>query len=121
MEGIACIPCPEFLKGLNPSVELLTAISVFLDFYAYLHKYANMRTSLDFPDPMFRHLKAKAALEGISMRELVLSLIEKGLSHESRSASPSPHQALPSISLGTPMPLAAERFSNAELASLLDD
>jgi hypothetical protein len=38
-----------------------------------------MRTSLDLPDPLFRHLKARAALEGRTLRELVVSLLERGL------------------------------------------
>ncbi len=79
-----------------------------------------MRTSLDFPDPLFRHLKARAALEGTSMRDLVLSLIEQGLNAPPRAADPGPAE-LPSLSLGSPMALAAGELSNARLSELLDD
>ena len=73
-----------------------------------------MRTSLDFPDHLFRHLKARAALEGTTLRDLVLSLIERGLNAP-------PHVAeLPSLSLGAPMALAAGELSNARLSELLD-
>lgn len=87
---------------------------------AYLHKYVNMRTSLDFPDPLFRHLKARAALEGTSLRDLVLSLIERGLNAPAHVADPGP-AALPSLSLGSPMALTAAELSNARLSDLLDE
>jgi hypothetical protein len=34
-----------------------------------------MRTSLDFPDPLFLHLKTQAAMQSISLRELVMALL----------------------------------------------
>jgi hypothetical protein len=78
-----------------------------------------MRTSLDIPDDLFRHLKTRAALEGTTLRELVLGLIARGLS---TPASPGvPPAALPSISLGAPMALGAAELSNASLSAYLDD
>jgi hypothetical protein len=44
-----------------------------------LHKNANMRTSIDFPDLLFRTLKASAAMQGTSLRDHVLQLIERGM------------------------------------------
>ena len=44
-----------------------------------------MKTSLDFPDPLFRQLKAQAALQGSSLKNLVVSFVERGL-RESRAA-----------------------------------
>lgn len=80
-----------------------------------------MRTSLDIPDPLFRHLKAKAALEGSSLRDLVLSLVQRGLS-SSNTPSPVPEACdLPSISLGAPMALSAAHLSNANLSALADE
>lgn len=38
-----------------------------------------MRTSLDLPDPLFRTLKARAALQGSSLKDLVVSYVERGL------------------------------------------
>jgi hypothetical protein len=38
-----------------------------------------MRTTLDLPDPLFKHLKARAAMEGRSLRDLMVELVEKGL------------------------------------------
>lgn len=78
-----------------------------------------MRTSIDFPDPMFRHLKTLAAMEGISLRDLVLALIERGMA--APLATSTVATALPSISLGAPMALRAAELSNASLSALLDD
>ena len=50
-----------------------------VDNSALLHKNANMRTSIDFPDPLFRSLKASAAMQGTSLRDHVLQLIERGM------------------------------------------
>ena len=80
-----------------------------------------MRTSVDFPDPLFRHLKARAALEGKSLRDLVLSLIEKGLAQPDGPATASPPARLPSVRLGAPMKLKASELSNAKLAEFLRD
>ncbi|MFB3924150.1 MAG: hypothetical protein ACE145_20705 [Terriglobia bacterium] len=38
-----------------------------------------MRTTVDIPDPIYRHLKAKAAREGRSVRELILRGTEREL------------------------------------------
>lgn len=38
-----------------------------------------MRTTLDLPDPLFRTLKARAALQGRSLKDLVVSYVERGL------------------------------------------
>jgi hypothetical protein len=89
-----------------------------VDTNAYLHNNANMRTSIDFPDPLFRHLKARAAMEGASLRDLVLALIERGMAAPSTAATAT---GLPSVSLGAPMALQAGDFSNANLSALLDE
>jgi plasmid stability protein len=81
-----------------------------------------MRTSFDLPDPLFRHLKARAALEGRSLRELVVSLLEQGLfapPQADLAEAPVP-VAAPSVRLGAPMALAADQLSNAALSELLD-
>lgn len=38
-----------------------------------------MRTSFDLPDPLFRTLKARAALQGSSLKDLVVTYVERGL------------------------------------------
>lgn len=80
-----------------------------------------MRTSLDIPDPLFRHLKAKAALEGSTLRDLVLKLVQRGLNSSNTIPSEVTASSLPSISLGAPMVLDAEHLSNANLSALADE
>jgi hypothetical protein len=38
-----------------------------------------MRTTIDLPEDLYRSLKARAALSGLSLRELIRRLIEQGL------------------------------------------
>ncbi|WP_018467014.1 hypothetical protein [Calidithermus timidus] len=41
-----------------------------------------MRTTLDLPDPLYRHLKLQAAKEGKTLKELVARLLEEALSRQ---------------------------------------
>ena len=41
-----------------------------------------MRTTLDLPDDLFRQVKARAALEGASLKVLLARYIEYGLRHD---------------------------------------
>ena len=50
-----------------------------------------MKTSLDFPDPLFRTLKARAAMQGSSLKNLVVTYVERGL-RESQVAAELPAQ-----------------------------
>ena len=80
-----------------------------------------MRTTLDLPDALLRQLKAKAALEGTTLKALMRSLVERGLrapAEPARDHSATP-AALPSVRLGRPMNLAHP--SNAALFEVLDD
>ena len=43
-----------------------------------------MRTTVDMPDPVFRKMKATAALRGISLKEFLLRAVE----HEMAQKSP---------------------------------
>lgn len=43
------------------------------------HKDAYMRTTVDLPDDLYRALKARAALSGVTVRELVRRYLEQGL------------------------------------------
>ena len=38
-----------------------------------------MRTTLDLPDPVFRRLKSRAALQGMSLKALLAGMIAAGL------------------------------------------
>jgi hypothetical protein len=78
-----------------------------------------MRTTLELPDSLFKHLKTRAAMEGSTLRDLVVQLVERGLQAPA-NAEIAP-AALPSIRLGAPMALQAHEFSNANLSALLDE
>lgn len=80
-----------------------------------------MRTTLDLPDPLLRQLKAKAALEGITLKELVRSLVERGLRAPAQRglAASSRAAGVPSIKIGRALNLPHP--SNAALFELLDE
>ena len=44
-----------------------------------------MRTTLDLPDPVFRRLKAQAALEGLSLKDLIARYVTAGLQRREES------------------------------------
>jgi hypothetical protein len=44
-----------------------------------------MRTTVDIPDPLYRELKSKAAMEGRSVKELILRGVEGELRPPSKS------------------------------------
>lgn len=46
-----------------------------------------MRTTIDLPDELYRTLKTRAAIKGVTLRELVQDLIEQGLHEGDRSGS----------------------------------
>lgn len=79
-----------------------------------------MRTSLELPDSLFARLKARAATEGVSMKQLLQRYVEEGLiasatgQGNSRSAD-----ALPTLQ-PAPLAIPAEQLSNAGLFSLLE-
>jgi hypothetical protein len=44
-----------------------------------LCEYAFMRTTIDLPDPLFRRMKASAAMRGTTIKELVRMAVEREL------------------------------------------
>ncbi len=59
-----------------------------------------MRTTIDIPDELYRTLKARAAISGVTLRELIQGLIEQGLgatgAQPARGERPDPPVAIPS-------------------------
>ena len=80
-----------------------------------------MRTTLDLPDELMRHLKARAALEGRSLRELTQELIERGLRAPTPVAVAATVVELPTVRLGRPMLLPYGGTSNAALSELAQE
>jgi hypothetical protein len=51
-----------------------------------------MRTTLDLPDDLFREVKAKAALEGTKLKDLLTRFVEAGLRQPAPPPSKGPAQ-----------------------------
>ena len=78
-----------------------------------------MRTTVELPDGLVRELKARAPLEGRSMKSLMRALLEQGLRRS--TAIPSPRRqrsALPIVRTGAPCALEAP--PTAGLFAILD-
>jgi plasmid stability protein len=80
-----------------------------------------MRTTFDLPDELMRHLKARAALEGRSLRDLVLELVERGLKAPPVSAAAAPPAGLPTVRLGRSLGLPTQALNHADLSALADE
>jgi hypothetical protein len=60
-----------------------------LDGQAQKHKNADMRTTIDLPDELLRQAKAKAALDGMKLKDLLTRFVEQGLEQGAlRSTAP---------------------------------
>lgn len=75
-----------------------------------------MRTTLELPDPLFARLKARAASERVTLKQLLRHYVEQGLSGEptpsglKRSAATLPK-------LEGPVGVAAQPFSGTPLSN----
>ncbi len=84
-----------------------------------------MRTTVDLPDELFRQVKARAALDGLKLKDLITQYVEHGLAHANCEGQAQRHAArrrspLPDI------PKAAARgmvpaLTNAEIQAILDE
>jgi len=74
-----------------------------------------MRTTIDLPDDLYRVLKARAGLRGVTLRQLIQRLIEEGLRSSPSGAAPRNRPGSPPIIIPRRgVPIAA--LSPAELA-----
>ena len=63
-----------------------------------------MRTTVDLPDSLFRRVKAKAALEGVTLKALITHYLELGLQQSVSQPSASDRRE--------PLPTARPRTGN---------
>ncbi len=63
-----------------------------------------MRTTLDLPDDLFRQVKAKAALEGTKLKDLLTRFVQSGLREPVRG-SPRRRSKVPAIKRRTKQPI----------------
>jgi hypothetical protein len=79
-----------------------------------------MRTTIDLPDALYRHIKARAALQGVPVKTLVGTLLQRGLAAADAPARCLPaRSAPPTVEVAEPFPLSAP--SNAALFELLEE
>jgi Arc/MetJ family transcription regulator len=83
-----------------------------------------MRTTIDLPDELFRQAKAKAALEGLSLKDVITRFVEQGLRPGALSSAPPPQRRrrrseLPvaRAAMGRTLP----DFTNAEIHRILEE
>ena len=77
------------------------------------------RTTLELPDPLFARLKARAASERLTLKQLLHSYVEQGLNATSTgSASKRSAHTLPRLE--GPLAIEGQHLSNAALFDLLD-
>ena len=78
-----------------------------------------MRTTLELPDPLFARLKARAASEHLTLKQLLQSYVEQGLNTmPDRPSQKRSAQTLPRLE-GL-LALESDQLSNAALFELLD-
>ena len=79
-----------------------------------------MRTTLDLPDPLFKHLKTRAAQEGRSLRDLVVELIQKGLTARDTVDAQQRFESRPVVGASVAMTSAAHKLTNSTLFELIN-
>ena len=85
-----------------------------------------MRTTIDLPDSLLRQAKARAALEGLTLKELIASYVVQGLQQGEvqRAAQPRRRSAPPMIAraaTGKPIPaLSADELAELEIQEDLE-
>ena len=80
-----------------------------------------MRTTIDIPDPLFRRVKTKAAMEGTSLKNLIARFIEQGLAgHGQPPRSSRSVRSLPPLIRPATIKPSIPALSNADIEALLD-
>ena len=78
-----------------------------------------MRTTLELPDPLFARLKARAASERLTLKQLLRSYVERGLDAPPQGAGAARSAAaLPRLQ--GPLPIGEAQLSNAGLFELIE-
>jgi len=79
-----------------------------------------MRTTIDFPDDLFRELKVTAALDGLKLKDLIIRYVQQGL-RQRVAAAPLRRQRseLPVVRKATGHSLPA--LANADIERILEE
>jgi hypothetical protein len=80
----------------------------------------SMRTTIDLPDDLFRQAKAKAALDGLRLKDLITRFVEQGLRQEALpSTAPRRRSEMPVARVATGRTLPD--LTSAEIHRILED
>jgi plasmid stability protein len=80
-----------------------------------------VRTTLELPDPLFARLKARAALEGTTLKQLLRSFVEQGLADPGHGRDTPARRAADLPRIDAELPLRPDQLSNAGLFALLEE
>jgi hypothetical protein len=87
-----------------------------------MHQNAAMRTMIDIPEDLYRTLKARAGMSGVTLRQLVQRLIEQGLRSSTGEAASRNKPGPPPVIIpprGVPIPIPA--LSRAEVMHMEEE
>ena len=79
-----------------------------------------MRTTLELPDPLFAQLKARAAREQITLKQLLQSYVEQGLTAAPQSTGSRTRSASQLPKVEGRLAFDSSTISNADLFDLLE-
>ena len=77
-----------------------------------------MRTTLDLPDPLMRELKARAALEGVKLKDYFTNIVQAALQRPLATGAAPQRSPVPVFRRTKAKPMPA--MSNADLYAALD-
>jgi hypothetical protein len=80
-----------------------------------------MRTTLELPDPLLARLKAPAALEVTTLKQLSRSFVEQGLAASDLQAAGRPGHAADRPRIDANPALRPDQLSNAGLFALMEE
>ena len=80
-----------------------------------------MRTTLDLPDPLMRELKARAAMDGVKLKDYFAAMVREALLHPPGAAATPARSPTPVFQRKNPGALPTlPVLNNAQLGALLD-
>ena len=81
-----------------------------------------MRTTIDLPDELFRQAKAKAAQDGMKLKDLIVRFVQQGLGHGAPPSSATRRRQRSELPVARPATgRTLKALTNAEIQQLLDE
>ena len=103
-----------------PGRRITTAAILLMRINVRINSSKAMRTTLELPDPLFARLKARAASEQITLKQLLQSYVEQGLMAPTHSATPTTRSASQLPKVEGCLAFDSSTASNADLFDLLE-